>query len=195
MYMISTFSFRPIKLAAEWTRDGTVKFLLDQGASSWLLDSSGNSALCVLIDRLPHLALEALNQLRTTDVITSKESYYLQHLEASRLKGETKNIRTPLEVAVMTRKYEVVSHPVMQRLIHNKWKQYGMFSTIIDLLFHVLYGILWTAGCMGIPSSAKSLWQPFSANLWLKVLGFFIAVMTMYDIVIQIQSKPFLYSI
>ena len=251
----------PLQLAAEWTRGKAAEVLLDEGAASCLLDSSGNTALAILIDRLPNLALEALNQLHTTDVITMKEFYYLQFLEqpppqnkemtsmiditeqdktpatgvtittrttpttgttpATETKPTTQNaptpektptangkrsakgktllltakssVRTPLEMAVITRKFEVVTHPVMQRLIHNKWMQYGRLSTIIDLLFHVVYGILWTTGCMSTPDTGKAIYEPFDSRIWLKVLGLILMIMTFYDIVRQIHGKSRLF--
>ena len=216
-------------MAAEYTRGKAAEVLLDEGAASCLLDSSGNTALTVLIDRLPNLALEALNQLHTTDVITMKEFYYLQFLEQSlpqeevttpvvgmpaqvetpatgktpangktTVKGtkdgkvktptRAKPVRSPLEMAVITRKFEVVTHPVMQRLIYNKWMQYGRLSTVIDLLFHVVYGILWTTTCMSTPGTGKVLYKPFDARIWLKIMGLVLAVMTFYDIVGQING-------
>ena len=94
--------------------------------------------------------------------------------------------RTPLEMAVITRKFEVVTHPVMQRLIYNKWKQYGRLSTIVDLLFHIVYGILWTTGCMSTPDTGKAIYKPFDARIWLKIIGLILGIMTFYDIVRQI---------
>lgn len=218
------------QLAAEWTRGKAAEVLLDEGAASCLLDSSGNTALTVLIDRLPNLAVEALNQLRVTDVITMKEYFYIQFLEQSlpeeeetattvlgdpthveTLERSPKNdktttnvkstsakeelqvpswtktpVRTPLEMAVIARKFDVVNHPVMQRLVHNKWIQYGRLSTFIDLLFHIVYGILWTTGCMSTPSTGKAIFEPFDDRLWLKIMGVILGIMTLYDILAQI---------
>ena len=243
-------------MAAEWTRGKAAEVLLDEGAASCLLDSSGNTALAILIDRLPNLALEALNQLHVSDVITMKEFYYLQFLEQpppqndettsvvditgqdntpatgvtnttkttttagttpatettpttenaptleknptvngkKSAKGKTplltnSSVRTPLEMAVITRKFEVVTHPVMQRLIHNKWMQYGRLSTIVDLLFHIVYGILWTTGCMATPDTGKAIYEPLDSRIWLKVVGFILIIMTFYDIVRLIHGK------
>ena len=221
-----------MQLAAEWTRGKAANVLLEEGAASCLLDSSGNTALTVLIDRLPNLALEALNQLHVTDVITMKEYYYIQFLEQSLTEEKEKTpqfdtptqvelpetekkpkngknptnaktksakeklvpswtktpVRTPLEMAVITRKYDVVNHPVMQRLVHNKWVQYGRLSTLIDLLFHILYGVLWTTGCMSTPSTGKAIFEPFEDRLWLKIMGLILGIMTLYDIVVQING-------
>ncbi len=112
-------------------------------------------------------------------------------MEKTSTKGKTpsweeSSVRTPLEMAVITRKFEVVTHPVMQRLIYNKWMQYGRLATIVDLLFHVVYGILWTTVCMSTPDTGKAIFEPFDARIWLKVLGLIVGVMTLYDIVGQI---------
>lgn len=153
------------------------------------MDSSGNSALCVLINRLPNLALEALSQLHKSDVIRTEESYYLQYLEASRQKIETKATRTPLETAVTTSKYEVVTHPVMQRLIHNKWVQYGRRSTILDLVFHFIFAVVWTSISLGTPVKGKHLYNPLEKRIWRIVLGVIVLLLTAYDIGIHIYSE------
>lgn len=180
------FSF---KVAAEWSRGETAKILIEEGAVSCLLDITGNSALCVLIDQLPNLAVEALNQLHATDVITSREYYYLQYLEASRQKIETKAIRTPLEAAVTNRKYEVVTHPVMQRLIHNKWKKFGRFSTAFQLLFHAAFSIAWTAFALGTPERGKDTYKEMVDQVWKITLGVSILLMTVFDIGAHLQGQ------
>ena len=163
--------------------------MITEGAASCLLDITGNSALCVLIEHLPHLAVEALNQLHTTDVITLREYYHLQYLEASRQKVETKTTRTPLETAVANRKYEVVTHPVMQRLVYNKWKLFARFSTAFSLLFHVVFGVAWTVFALGTPKSGKDLYSERVDRAWKITLGVFIILMTLYDIGKHIQGQ------
>jgi hypothetical protein len=167
--------------------------LIDEGASSCLLDTSGNSALSVLIDKLPHLSLEALNQLHMTDVITMKEFYYINFLEASRMKLETKKTRTPLETAVVTRKFEVVSHPVMQRLIHNKWMYFGRTATILDLCFYIVFNILWTAMSMLTPPTGQELYDPLSQNVWRVVLMFVIGIMIIYQVGRQVRGRFYMF--
>jgi hypothetical protein len=167
--------------------------LIDEGASSCLLDTSGNSALSVLIDKLPHLSLEALNQLHMTDVITMKEFYYINFLEASRMKLETKKTRTPLETAVVTRKFEVVSHPVMQRLIHNKWMYFGRTATILDLCFYIVFNILWTAMSMLTPPTGQELYEPLSQNAWRVVLMFVIGIMIIYQVGRQVRGRFYMF--
>lgn len=57
-----------------------------------------------------------------------------------------------------------------------------------------MYGILWTVGCILTPRTGKELWEPWENDIWRKALGAVIAVMTMYDIVMLIQSKFFFFN-
>ena len=118
-----------------------------------------------------------------------KDYYYLQHLEASRENVETKSTRTALETAVVTRKYEVVTHPVMQRLIEHKWVQYARLSTIFDLLFHIIFGIMWTSVCLGTPARGKDLYIPLEDHIWRIFVGIFVILLTIYDIGKHIYGK------
>lgn len=176
-------------MAGEWSRDKTAKILIDEGASSWLLDASGNSALSVLIDRLPHLSLDALDQLHATDVITQKEFYYIHFLESSRIKLETKKARTPLETAVFTRKFEVVCHPVMQRFIDTKWIYFGRRTTILDLCFFTFFNVLWTAMSMLTPRTGKELYAPLIENAWRVSLLLIIVIMIIYQAISQARGR------
>lgn len=183
-----------LQVAAEWCQSKTAKTLITEGAACCLLDVTGNSALCELIDHLPNLAVEALDQLHSTNDITMEEFYHLQHLESSKEKVETKSTRTALETAVATRSYEVVTHPVMQRLIQIKWDQYGRFSNMYQLIFHTIFGIAWTAVALGTPENSDNLYKDITAKIWRITLGVMIILMTVYDIGMQIYSKQSLIS-
>ena len=78
------------------------KLLVTEGAPAGLYDNLGNSAISLLIEKIPEVALLALDQLRTTDYINRREYYFLNHLEGARLKEELQNTptRSPLEIAV-----------------------------------------------------------------------------------------------
>ena len=101
---------------------------------------------------------------------------------------ETKKTRTPLETAVVTRKFEVVSHPVMQRLIHNKWIHYGRTTTILDLCFYIVFNILWMAMSMLTPPTGKELYDPIRENAWRLVLLIVIGIMIIYQVVRQVRG-------
>ena len=117
-----------------------------------------------------------------------KEYYYLNFLETSRMKVDTKKARTPLETAVVTRKFEVVSHPVMQRLIDNKWNYFGRRATLLDLCFYIVFNILWTAMSMLTPPTGKELYDPLSENAWRLVLLLVIGMMIIYQVARQLKG-------
>ena len=78
------------------------KLLVTAGAPAGVYDNHGNSALSLLIEKIPEVALMALNQLRTTDYINRREYYFLNYLEGAKLKEELQETpaRSPLEIAV-----------------------------------------------------------------------------------------------
>ena len=124
-----------------------------------------------------------------------KEFYYINMLEASRMKLETKKTRTPLETAVVTRKFEVVSHPVMQRLIENKWMYFGKTATILDLSFFVIFNVLWTAMSMLTPPTGQELYDPLSENIWRVVLLLVIGIMIIYQVGRQVRGMFYICSL
>ncbi len=109
------------------------------------------------------------------------------------MKLETKKTQTPLETAVVTRKFEVVSHPVMQRLIHNKWIYFGRTATILDLCFYVVFNILWTAMSMLTPSTGEELYDPLRQNAWRVVLLVVIGIMIIYQFGRQVRGTFYMF--
>ena len=142
-----------------------------------------------LAEKLPHLALEALDQLHVSDTITRNELFYLNLLEESRQKPETKKARTPLETAVINRQFNVLMHPVMHRLIEVKWQQYGKFGTFLDLIVNVLYAILFTVFAVGTPGEGRELYSPAKSKSWRVLIGIVLMVVTAYQMYLQIRSK------
>ena len=108
------------------------------------------------------------------------------------MKLETKKTRTPLETAVVTRKFEVVSHPVMQRLIDNKWMYFGKTATILDLFFYIVFNILWTAMSMLTPPTGQELYDPLNKNIWRVVLLLVISCMIVYQVGRQVRGRLYL---
>ena len=95
------------------------KLLVTEGAPASVYDKLGNSALLLLIEKIPEVALMALDQLRTTNVIQRRDYYFLNYLEGAKLKEEWQETpaRSPLEIAVQNErcKYFVLSCPVLSR--------------------------------------------------------------------------------
>lgn len=166
--------------------------MIEEGASSCIYDANGSSAITVLIEKLPSLAVEALDQLHISDTITRRELYYLNLLEESRLKKETRKARTPLETAVIARQFDVLMHPVMQRLVALKWNQYGKFGTILDLVINLVYAILFTVFAVETPAVGQELYLPLRDKAWRLFLGLVLILINAYMMFLQVKSElPF----
>ena len=186
---MSDISLSILQVAAELSRAATARILIEEGASSCLYDINGSSAMTVLTEKLPSLAVESLDQLHVSDTITRRELFYLNLLEESRLKKETRKARTPLETAVVGRQFDVLMHPVMQRLIAVKWDQYGKFGTILDLIVNLVYATLFTVFAVETPAVGKDLYLPLNDKAWRIFLGLVLILINIYMMILQVRSK------
>jgi len=55
--------------------------LIEQGAPAGVYDSSGTSCLALMIEKMPHVAIEAAEQFHLLDRAFRKHYYYLSFLE------------------------------------------------------------------------------------------------------------------
>ena len=78
------------------------KLLVAEGAPACVYDNLGDSALSLLIEKIPEVALTALDQFHTIDYINRREFYFLNYLEKIYVKEELQETptRSPLEIAV-----------------------------------------------------------------------------------------------
>ena len=84
------------------------KLLVTEGAPAGVYDNLGNSALSLLIEKVPEVALIALDQFHTTDYINRRDFYFLNYLEGAKLKCESEKTpaRSPLEIAVQNKRFD-----------------------------------------------------------------------------------------
>ncbi len=69
-----------LQVAAEMNRAKSAKLLVQHGAPSGVHDNVGNSALSLLIEKLPDVAIEALDQFHSVSTINRKEFFFLNYL-------------------------------------------------------------------------------------------------------------------
>ena len=86
------------QVAAELNRAKSATFLINAGASAAVWDSQGNSVISLLIERLPSVALKALDQFHLKDRINRKQFFYLNCLEPHSEDDGPARAKTPLEV-------------------------------------------------------------------------------------------------
>ena len=61
-------------------RAKSAKLLVQHGAPAGVHDTVGNSALSLLIEKLPDVAIEALDQFHSVSTINRKEFFFLNYL-------------------------------------------------------------------------------------------------------------------
>ena len=173
-------------------RSKAAKLLITEGAPAGVYDDLGNSALSLLIEKIPEVALDAMDQFHSVDTINRKEFYFLNYLEGTKLKEQKTPARTPLEIAVQNERFDIIMHPVMQRLIGVKWNMYGKWGAILDLVINLLYTILWTVLAVTLPNYGRDLYLPLGKNSWRLVIDIMIIFFTILEIRKQFLSEFFL---
>ncbi len=90
------------QVAAEMNSFKAAKLLVTEGAPAGVYDNLGNSAISLLIEKIPEVALMALDQFYKIDYINRREYYFLNYVEGAKPKEELQEIptRSPLEIAV-----------------------------------------------------------------------------------------------
>ena len=174
-------------------RSKAAKLLINEGSPAGVYDNLGNSALCLLIEKIPEVALKAMDQFHSVDTINRKEFYFLNYLEGTKLKEQKTPARTPLEIAVQNERFDIIMHPVMQRLIAVKWKMYGKWGAVQDLVLNLLYTILWTILAVSLPKQGRDLYLPIAENSWRLVIGILLVIYTIVEIRKQVIGNSFIY--
>lgn len=171
------------------TRSKAAKLLIDMGAPAGVYDIKGEVALSLLILKMPDVALIALDQFHSEDMINRKEYYFLNYLEGPRLlEDKNSGARTPLEVAIQTQQFDIVMHPVMQRLVYIKWQKFGKRGAWLDLTTNLLYSVLWTVLGVTLPHKASELYTPLRERWWRLVLAILVILLTFVEIFKQVAS-------
>ncbi|XP_028409086.1 transient receptor potential cation channel subfamily A member 1 homolog [Dendronephthya gigantea] len=175
----------PLQVAAELNRSKSVKVLMEEGAPAAVHDNEGTSAISMVIQKMPLIATEALEQLHVKDRTNRKQYYYLSCLNG--LNDEniycnlTSYTRNPLEVAVHHKQFELIMHPVFQRLINVKWEQFGKIGAWLDLVLNTVYAILWTILGVTLPQHPNERYTPLSGMWWRVTLEVCILLLTIYE--------------
>ena len=170
-------------------RSNIALLLINEGASASIYDKEGNSALTLLTEKMPDIAVLALDQLHSTDNVNRKEFFSLNSLEGPKINAGRLNFaRTPLEIAVQKRCFSIVMHPVVKRLIDLKWEHYGKAGAIYNLMLNLGYAILWTILSLALCYRAKDMYLPLGSKGWLLGIVIVILFMTGKEIKKQISG-------
>ncbi|XP_028395796.1 transient receptor potential cation channel subfamily V member 3-like [Dendronephthya gigantea] len=178
----------PLQVAAEMNRAKSAKLLVQHGAPAGVHDNMGNSALSLLIEKLPDVAIEALDQFHSVSSINRKEFFFLNYLEGNRLQDPKSPAYSALEIAVQNQEFDIILHPVMKRLIDVKWQQFGRNGAVSNLGLNLLYAILWTILGVTSTTNGDELYLPWSRKAWRLVLSGVVCLMTIDEVRRQITG-------
>ena len=170
-------------------RHKAAKLLIQYGAPAGVQDHTGNSLLALLIDKLPDVSVQALDQFHSVNSINRKEYFFLNYLEGNRLIDPKSPAYSALEVAVQNQEFDIILHPVMQRLIFIKWQKFGKFGATKDLVINLLYAVLWTVLAVSTPTHGDSFYIPLKANAWRLMISILVCLLTIDEIRKQLTGK------
>ena len=77
-------------------RSEACRYLLDNGAPAGIYDDCGNSALSLMVEKMPDVAKEALGQFQQVDKALRRKYYYINYLEVETWKTLGSRAGTPL---------------------------------------------------------------------------------------------------
>eukprot|EP00794_Sanderia_malayensis_P014412 gene14412-15918_t len=179
----------PLFVAAESGRTEAARFLLEAGAPAAIYDDMGNSCLSLMVEKMPGIAIEALEQFHSTDRALRKKYYYLNYLEKMSATDDGENsegsAKTALQVCVQYAELELIMHPAIRRLLDVKWDLFGKWSSIWFVLVNMIYTIIWTVLGLLLPRDGN-YYKPLSKYWWRLVLECIGCIMTVYFILTQV---------
>ena len=131
----------------------------------------------------PCQALRALDQFHITDRSHRKQRYYLNFLEYCDPPGTTNHsiLTSPLQAVVEMSCFELIMHPIFQRLIEVKWGFFGMRAWL-GIFLNVLLTVAYTILGITHPNNVKHYYQPFTKNGWRIPLEVLVVLLTFNEI-------------
>nr|WDP79884.1 transient receptor potential cation channel subfamily A member 1-8 [Apostichopus japonicus] len=121
----------PLQVAAELGikghpyRSETAKLLLQLGADASDSDIAGQTALVLMITKMPAVAKLALDQFHKLDRANRLQYYDINYIEPTKPDDPEPRNKTAMSVIVQFNQLELIMHPVIQRLIDIKWRKFG----------------------------------------------------------------------
>jgi hypothetical protein len=162
----------PLQLAAELDRSESVRCLLEMKpipANVGVSDYSGHMALTSMVATMPPVTKMALNQFHRTSKVYRKQLYYLNLIEKpppEKSSGYNKAVKSPLEMIVHHQHHDLITHPVIKKLIDIKWRQFGRFGTVLQLIIFFIFLVMLTVSAVAVDFQKKHDYEPVTGSWW-----------------------------
>ncbi|KAK2177712.1 hypothetical protein NP493_583g02067 [Ridgeia piscesae] len=180
----------PLQVAAELDRSETARLLLelDDPAVAGVEDYTGQSAIAWMITKMPTVAKIALSQFHSTDRANRKQYYYLNKLDPKK-SDDKRDVhpQTPLQVIVMYKQLELVTHTAVTRLLKIKWTKFGMYRAILNTLINLVFILLWSAFGMILDFNERYDYK-LPSQWWRIVLLAFAVILTGWQILDELRE-------
>eukprot|EP00058_Branchiostoma_floridae_P024192 XP_002609682.1 hypothetical protein BRAFLDRAFT_123581 [Branchiostoma floridae] len=161
------------EVARAWHID-VAKFLLGKGMDPNQKDVYGRTAL--------HVAA-AVNYPEMVE-------FLVQHGESfKKVAGEAADslAKTPMEVAVQYKQYEVLQHPVFQKLISMKWKGFARRGAWLSLFLNFIFIVMWTTLAVAPAWEVRHTYT-FPQDWWRIIVSSIAVLLTFYHIIVELKE-------
>ncbi|XP_022090577.1 uncharacterized protein LOC110979250 isoform X2 [Acanthaster planci] len=175
----------PLQVAAELDRSETAKLLLEMGADASDIDNAGQTALVQLICKMPAVAKEALDQFHRCDRANRKQYYDIHFVEPTKPDDKAPKSRSALQVIVQFHQLELILHPVVQRLMEIKWKKFGWWGAILQVLVNLAFILLWSVIAVTLRPSER---MTLPNDIWRIAIWALALLITCYMIGQELQE-------
>ncbi|XP_072170292.1 uncharacterized protein [Diadema setosum] len=176
----------PLLVAAELDRSETAHLLLELGARACDMDRTGHTALQIMVNKMPAVAKEGLNQLYRYDRANRKQYYDLHLLEPLPVDESVEvPARTVLQNIVMYNQLDLIMHPVCRQLVEVKWDKFGKRGAIKQMIFNLIFILMWSI--LGV-SLENPFEYSFPEDIWRLVLEICGVALTVYQIALELKE-------
>eukprot|EP00111_Clytia_hemisphaerica_P000466 TCONS_00001333-protein len=160
----------PFHLAVEHGCEKSSEIFLKLGVPAGEYDISNQSVMALIVDRLPNLGYQCLDQFMTTDD-SAYSAFFLAHLEGN-IKGSSVRGQTVLQCIVKNNNEELIMHPTIQKLLKIKLDLFGRTHVIMSNLLNIFYVLLATVFIFSVPyDSFDKQFVPFETHVWKICVG------------------------
>ena len=124
-----------------------------------------------------------MDQFHVTDRSHRKQRYYLNFLEYCD-PPDTKNrsvLTSPLQTVVEMNCFELIMHPIFQRLIEIKWQFFGVRAWL-RIFLNVLLTVSYTLLGITHPNDIKQYYSPLNQNFWRIFVDALVVFLTLNEI-------------